>query len=733
MPFPPANYYACFPIQNYLVNKDTGAPLSGGVIYFFEDEARTVPKNVYIQQQQPDNSYLFINIGSQVTLSSVGTTQYLGTDCIIFLYPFDSSGNEQLYYLEVFSSDGILQLTREAYPPGVASGLNPSTSFISSENVVSNPQFAEVLFAPTPAAATTFAIAAAGTYEIAPDWSVITPSSGTLIVKQVAVTDTLAPGLPAFALDISVASFSGPVILSQKISMSPRLLEDGFVSGSFIAQAITTASTVTMNFVPSNPAMAPVLIKSGTATLGGFALITGSVATPVGAEINSDAGNVGYVQVQFVIQNGAEVILSCVQLLSVAGTSTIPEYIQESTPRQQDHLFHYWQSKLNYKPIPSYLTAWDFPLNPAQLGAYGGPVTLGGTNLSQYIWDQTILFSAVDNAMTWARNSSTNGLTIGTGSTSAFAIIQYLSAAQAREILSQRNSVKLKGLLSTGAGTLAGNVSLWWTTASFPNINPSNCFSLVSGVDAVTAVPSVGGGSYGTWTQVPNLYNNGAFTLSTTDSEFSFSGFDSSASMGATTATGFAIVVSFGGLLSTQAATIDYCSLVGGDIATRPAPQAPDEVLRECQYYYEKSSPLGQIAAYANAAGSLEKVQSTGGQQTITGYMNQSPFDIRYVVNKRTTPTTVLYNVSAGTSASVDGYVYIIDNVTPLSSGATPCAVASFWTPTGASTNGIYYEPTLANFAATPVSKGTTAGHLLVDCTAFVNFHYEADARIGIV
>ena len=161
MPFPPANYYACFPLQAYFVDKTSGAPLSGGYIQFFEDEARTIPKNVFIQQQQPDNSYLFINIGSTVTLSSVGTTQYLGTDCIIFLYPFDVNGNEQLYYIEVFSSANILQFTREAWPPGVASGLNPSTSFISSENVVSNPQFAEVLFAPAPAAATTFSIAAA--------------------------------------------------------------------------------------------------------------------------------------------------------------------------------------------------------------------------------------------------------------------------------------------------------------------------------------------------------------------------------------------------------------------------------------------------------------------------------------------------------------------------------------------------------------------------------------------
>ena len=63
MSFPPPNYIACFPLQAYFVDRDTGLPLSGGYINFFEDEARTIPKDVFIQQKQPDNSYLFVNIG----------------------------------------------------------------------------------------------------------------------------------------------------------------------------------------------------------------------------------------------------------------------------------------------------------------------------------------------------------------------------------------------------------------------------------------------------------------------------------------------------------------------------------------------------------------------------------------------------------------------------------------------------------------------------------------------
>lgn len=342
MAFPPANYVACFPLQAYFVDKDTGAPLSGGYIQFFSDNAFTIPKDVFVQPQQPNSVYTYTNIGSTVSLSSVGTTQYLGTDSIIFLYPFDADGNEQLYYIQVFSAVGVLQFTRMDWPPNTSANFTPAAgTFAGSQNVVSNPQFCEVVFPPAPASAYTYTVATASTINIAPDWDVICPSSGSLVVTQIAVTDANAPGLPAFALEISSSSFSGPIVLSQKITMSPRLLEDGFISGSFIAQTNAgSPATLTMQFVPSNPSLPPFEIRTGVATMGGFALLHNTIASPTGGEINTDDGITGYVQVQIVIPSGADVTISCVQLVSVEGLTDVPNYIQESTPRQIDHLYH---------------------------------------------------------------------------------------------------------------------------------------------------------------------------------------------------------------------------------------------------------------------------------------------------------------------------------------------------------------------------------------------------------
>ena len=49
MPFPSPNYVALFPIQEVIIDKDTDEPLSNGIVYFYEDNNRSVLKPVYQQ------------------------------------------------------------------------------------------------------------------------------------------------------------------------------------------------------------------------------------------------------------------------------------------------------------------------------------------------------------------------------------------------------------------------------------------------------------------------------------------------------------------------------------------------------------------------------------------------------------------------------------------------------------------------------------------------------------
>jgi hypothetical protein len=104
-PTPNPLYFACFPLQEYFVNKDTGFPLAGGYVQFFSDPAFTVPKDVF-QQSLINNTYQYTNLGSVLRLTIAGTFQdNNGDDIIPFLFPYDGTpeapGNIQLYFIEI--------------------------------------------------------------------------------------------------------------------------------------------------------------------------------------------------------------------------------------------------------------------------------------------------------------------------------------------------------------------------------------------------------------------------------------------------------------------------------------------------------------------------------------------------------------------------------------------------------------------------------------------------------
>lgn len=332
-----------YPAQIATFDSTTGLALSGGIYTFYEDIARSVPKNVYQRTENPDNTFTYTSLGNVLELSSIGTfIDASGNNIIPFLWPYTGlpsatppSTIVDLYYITVQSSGFTSQFTVSAWPPGVSSGSSSGTEFISSENIISNPQFAVINY-PSPY---TFTVSGTATNQIAPDWNIITTGIGTVTINQVAVTDSAAPGLPAFALNISSSGITA-LLLSQTIAMSPRILENGFASGTFIVESENSSSPViTMNFVPSNPALTSVQVVSGVAVEGGYSVYYGNVDLAT-ITTNPDSGSVGYVNIQLNIPTNTNINISCIQLLSVPDDATFPVYIQETTPRQIDHLYH---------------------------------------------------------------------------------------------------------------------------------------------------------------------------------------------------------------------------------------------------------------------------------------------------------------------------------------------------------------------------------------------------------
>lgn len=136
MALDPTTYIVASDLQQYIVDKDTGGPLSGGIIKFYEDESRTTPKDVFILSGTPPD-YSYTNIGSEIELSAVGTVQYNGADTVVYYKPFNADGDIQRYYVTVESSQNVPQFTRAAWPNFVESNAVAG----GTNNFIINGQF----------------------------------------------------------------------------------------------------------------------------------------------------------------------------------------------------------------------------------------------------------------------------------------------------------------------------------------------------------------------------------------------------------------------------------------------------------------------------------------------------------------------------------------------------------------------------------------------------------------
>lgn len=128
-------------LQDYFVDKTTGAPLSGGIVTLYQDNSRTTLKNWYYQSGSP-LGYTYIPLPNPATLSDVGTIEDPnGNDTIPFFYPYSELDNttKQPYYITVDNSAGQRQFTRQNFPfnPGTQTGNVNSTN----ENLIANNEF----------------------------------------------------------------------------------------------------------------------------------------------------------------------------------------------------------------------------------------------------------------------------------------------------------------------------------------------------------------------------------------------------------------------------------------------------------------------------------------------------------------------------------------------------------------------------------------------------------------
>ena len=733
-PTPNPLYFACFPLQEYFVNKDTGFPLANGYVQFFSDPAFTVPKDVY-KQSLGSTQYEYTNLGSTLILSSVGTfIDDTGDDIIPFLFPYDGTpdapGNIQLYFIRVWSGNpsvqgSVLQFTRQAWPPNLIQTSSPTDAFESSANLFTNPQFATVNF--NNDVGQTYHeinVSSAGSIDLAPGWTLNYAGAGSLKVSQLKLQNTNSDEItnPSYALEIISDAGVAPITLTQRLYRSPRVFENYYLSVALLAKSSTSA-TISINYETSTANIVQVL-NAKTTNNNRYSLLKGINDAPVLINVtNTDSPETGYVDMIINVPSGLTVDLTSVFGCTVQNATSFVANVQETNAQQTNAEFWYYKPQLEYKPIPSYTLGWNWPINPCQeLGTTVAAVS-NNPGFSRYVADETIIFQNVDSSIACA--FGTGGMGITPAADTSFAIIKYFEAAEAANILSTPLCVQLKAGGATANPTpLIANVNIYYTfDASLPDLKASNYYSLVTAVDNTTGAATVGsGGVHGTWHQVPrdNLGDATANLKTANVPVYDFNGWVYNDATPATSVTYCAIVISVSKLTTGVGCTFEYCTLQNGYIPTRPQAASFGENLTALQQYYEKSYNYNVVPGNNSPNGVITFSSNTYVAANTT-YTYPCKFCINFKTSKRTNPVVTFYTPT-GTKDKISG-VIVLGGV---QQALNPPGVfnLSDWTYS-VGQNGLLGTPaTNSNCNVVNTNPNSSAA---------IEFHFVTDARYGIV
>lgn len=602
-------------------------------------------------------------------------------------------------------------------------------------NLITNPQFADIDLFSNPF---TYTQVVPSTYTVpfAPGWDLILTGSGTTILTQTAIAGSSnLEGNPPYYLDINNTGWTSAV-LRQRLENNGSIFANGAVAVSFSAASVSNAETLTVTYAPSSGSATNIIQQSvPTGTLTAY-----KNAVDLPASTNASTGTSAYVDILFSMDGTSHLQITNIQ---ITGQSTnlssgfdnptdAPSFHELTYEQVENGEFNVYKNPLIFKPIPSHLTAWDFPINPAQFfgRTISSPLNLGSTNKSTYIWDQTILFQKTNQSITVNTQAVTklDGLNVTSTATTQFAIIQYIEAERAREILSDNISVHISAAANAST-TRTCTISLFYTTdASLPDITSPAFNSLVATLDA-NGLPATFNGN---WTAVPrpSFQNDAAsFTLKAyTDSDYNhymFNGWDLEGAAAVEDATFMAIVVGFDSQNAGTDVFFQSVSLCSGDIATIPAPQTPDEVLRECQYYYEKSYDIGDPPGTVTSRSEIlieQYPRVTSGSPDTLSLISRA-YMVSYNSLKRLTNAAVtFYSPVTGTADKVRGYTR---------AGAVAVADGDITQSTNWTllTNGQKYRAWLPSNVSNLIGPTNIAATF---SEAYITFHFTIDCRLGV-
>lgn len=717
-------YIVASDLEQYFVDKDSGLPLSNGKIKFFKDKARTATKDVFQLSGLPPD-YTYTSMGSVITLSAVGTVQNSGGDNeVIYYYPYDNNGDLELYYVRVFDENDVEQFVRPAWP-NVTNSNDPTRNQMGLNNQISNPTFTNVFI--NEGVTTTYTASASNNqvFEFAPNWDFVISGTGTVIVQRIAVTgNDKVPTSPPYVLDVNISSGITACYLRQRFPYNSGLWasttgESIFLAGSLLVRNEAAGTTGIQMFYNASSGGSPIVIVDGTFQ-SNYQILSGSTTDPIPLSNDVNSGRDGYIDIYLSFTPSSHTRVSSVQVVPTQGESIdLVHFDLDSSNRNEAFQGDYYIPRNNAKRISSLLTGWDFTVNPFQFGSSGNLATSAA-----YIVDQTIAARGTTGNVAWETNVATHGLKFTTaGINDAFYILTYLTGDQVREIVGSRLSVNVYGYKLIPGDNVNMRIYLYRGSpaAIVPSLPTTIGTLAATGVFTLTAA---------NWTEIPR---SGLDTPQVNLSEiadsagvddgkndYGFTGWEITDAIQLNDTDKFAAVVTFHYPDAGTTIIINSVSVTPGDIPTRPALKTFDQVLRECQYYYEKSYapslPPGTITPAGDIIHNVPLLFNTGSDGVYA-----KTFSLVFKTVKRVVPTMTFY---APTSAA-PGQFFVYVGQAGGPTNPTLAAFATFWVVGNQSFQSIVIIgislTAITSIAYQPANQG------------YYEFHYVADARLGIV
>lgn len=614
------------------------------------------------------------------------------------------------------------------FVPGNGSTAIISDQLVKASNIITNPQFADIFFV----SPFTYTQIVAGTYTlpIGPGWDLVLTGTGTTTVTQVAVAGTGtsgAAGNPPYYLDINNSGWT-TAKLRQRLSNNGAIFSGGAVAVALDAASVTTAHDLTVTYSPNGTTGTNIFQQS----IPTGSLIQYTDAIDIPDSTNSNSGEDAYVNIDLVLPGTGEMLLSNIQIVGQSSplssnyiNPTDNPAFQEVTYEQVvNNEFNVYRDSLVYQAKDTILVGWDFPLNPWQFTTKTRTIT---SNKIDYYADQTIVYEKNGPASVTigaSGDTQNQGFTVtAVDPSNQFIMIQYIDPATVRPYWSRASTnERLSSMVNVYLNTAVSSripikVKLIYRTdlpSAISNTEPIASWTLT---DPVLAAG---------WTEI-EAENFIAQDVVEGPNVLSFNGFQLPEASTDTMTLGIMVYTTADMESDSPFDSMVFqdISLVPNEFAMPSNPKTFDQVLKECQFYYEKSYN-NEILPGANSEGSMimafQSVYFDSGPSE--WIVRGAPFNILFNTIKRAAPTITFYVPIAGTAANVTVNVYVA-GVT----NNTADVPVTHWTLDNASsgTKGAYYE---SNDGATLVASGLSTAS--ASATGLILFQYTADARLGV-